>query len=82
LLWRRANVWGVAAGISTGFGLVLYFTYGNVALGGLNVGFVALALNVLVTIGVSLLTPPKMNEPVAVASGSGSIDSAWNLGSE
>jgi solute:Na+ symporter, SSS family len=58
-LWPRANVWGVAAGILTGLALVVIFAATNATLWGVNLGFVALLVNAIVTVIVSLLTPPR-----------------------
>ena len=58
-VWPRANVWGVAAGIVAGLGLVSALTLGNVSLWGINPGFVALAVNVVCLVAVSLATPKR-----------------------
>jgi SSS family solute:Na+ symporter len=56
-LWRRANAWGVGAGLVAGFALALPLTYANVAPWGINAGFAALLVNAAVLIVISLLTP-------------------------
>ncbi len=56
-LWRRANAWGVAAGIATGLAVAIPLAAVNAAPLGINPGFVGLAANVAVLVVVSLVTP-------------------------
>lgn len=65
LVWPRANAWGVAAGIVAGFAVVTLFAATGATLGGVNVGFAALFVNVVVMAGVSLLTPARAPDPAA-----------------
>lgn len=58
LVWRRANLWGVAAGLATGLGLAVYLALGNISVWGLNTGLLALLANAAVLIAISLVTPP------------------------
>ncbi|MGH7737411.1 MAG: sodium:solute symporter family protein [Candidatus Tyrphobacter sp.] len=53
--WRRATAWGVAAGIAAGVATAAALTAGTSPLG-LNPGFVALGVNALVLVGVSIAT--------------------------
>lgn len=55
----RASALSVAAGILTGFGLVVLLTLSNAPLWGLNPGLVALAGNVAVTVALSLAFPRR-----------------------
>jgi SSS family solute:Na+ symporter len=55
-LWRRANVFGVAAGIAAGIVVAIAFTYDNVSIWGINPGFAGLIANVVCLLAVSLLT--------------------------
>ncbi|MBV9272005.1 MAG: sodium:solute symporter family protein [Candidatus Eremiobacteraeota bacterium] len=59
LVWReRITTAGVAAGLVAGFGVVFFFALtGQLAWFGMNAGFVALATNTIVCIGVSLVFP-------------------------
>jgi SSS family solute:Na+ symporter len=62
LVWRRATAWGVAAGILSGLGVLAAGAIRHAAWGGLNAGFVALAINVAVCVAVSLVTRPAPAE--------------------
>ena len=61
LIWPRANVWGVAAGLATGVAIAVYLANATVSLWGINPGFSALIANIVVMVVVSLLT--KKREP-------------------
>jgi solute:Na+ symporter, SSS family len=74
--WRRATVWGVGAGIVVGLASAIYFTNATVPLAGVNPGFAALLLNVVVMIAVSLATPKRF--ATAVRSLDGAADPASN----
>jgi SSS family solute:Na+ symporter len=59
LWWRRATAWGVAAGIAVGITVVVIAAARQVpALFGINIGFVALALNAAIAAIVSFITRP------------------------
>ncbi len=56
--WRRATAAGVAAGIAVGIAIAVLAVVKQVpAVWGINIGLVALAVDVVVMIAVSLLTP-------------------------
>ena len=57
--WRRVTTAGVAAGIITGIVVALALAGAGLAPWGLNPGFVGLAANIVVVIGVSLLAQPR-----------------------
>jgi SSS family solute:Na+ symporter len=58
LVWRRTSRAGVTAGLLAGVGLVLFLVISkHDPLWGMNAGFVALAVNAIVTVGGSLLFP-------------------------
>jgi len=59
-MFPRASAWSVAAGIVTGFALVLLFTHGSTPLLGVNPGLVALAGNVAVMLAASFLFPRRL----------------------
>jgi len=60
LFWRRVTKVGVMAGLLTGIGTVGVLIIGGYdPFFGLNAGFVGLALNTIVTIGLSLLTKSR-----------------------
>lgn len=61
LVWRdRVSARGIIAGLFAGFGLAIYFILtGQLALFGMNTGFIALASNALVCVLVSWLFPKK-----------------------
>jgi len=59
-LWKRTSVWGVTAGIVGGLALAAYLAFNNLQIGGANPGFLALALNVVLLVGVSLVTRPPV----------------------
>jgi SSS family solute:Na+ symporter len=60
LWWRRATPWGVAAGIGAGIAIVIASVVRQVpALFGINIGLVALAVNLAITAIVSYATPPS-----------------------
>ena len=59
LTFQRVSAWSVAAGLVTGFGLVVLFTLSNTPLWGLNPGLVALGGNVVVTFAVALVLPRR-----------------------
>ncbi len=62
-IWRRTTAWGVAAGICVGVGLVAFASArGFATLAGFNVGFVALVVNALVCVIVSLVSRAAPNE--------------------
>jgi SSS family solute:Na+ symporter len=56
-IFRRATAWGVAGGIATGLALVCIFAVLKTPLWGINAGLVALVGNVIVTVGLSAVTP-------------------------
>jgi solute:Na+ symporter, SSS family len=58
IFWKRANKWGIAAGLITGIFFV--FLFGNVSIVpyGLNKGMVALLINAVVMVAVSLMSSP------------------------
>ena len=58
-VWKRANAWGVAAGILVGLGIAVGLTAAGITPWGVNAGFVALVGNVVVMLTVSLLTPAR-----------------------
>jgi SSS family solute:Na+ symporter len=59
LIWPRANVWGVAAGLLTGLAIAVYLANATISLWGINPGFIAVIANAVVMVVVSLLTPKK-----------------------
>ncbi|HTU82777.1 MAG TPA: hypothetical protein VMF61_11645 [Candidatus Acidoferrales bacterium] len=59
LFWRRVTLWGAASGLLAGLLLVIVLSAGNVPLLGLNAGFVALAVNAVTLVAVSLCTPRR-----------------------
>lgn len=62
LYWRRVTTTGVFAGMITGIGIVAYLVLNKMdPFLGLNAGFVALCVNAIVTVGISLVTPVKTN---------------------
>lgn len=62
LYWHRVTTTGVFAGMITGIGIVAYLVLNKMdPFLGLNAGFVALCVNAIVTVGVSLVTPVKTN---------------------
>ncbi len=70
LFWKRVNAVGVFAGLLAGVGvsMLLIFTKHDPVMG-VNAGFIALCLNMLVTAGASLLTaePDRLQEHVQSA---------------
>jgi SSS family solute:Na+ symporter len=57
LFWKRVTLWPIAAGLAVGDGCALAFTVHPIPLAGLNPGFAALALNLLVVVTLSLTMP-------------------------
>jgi SSS family solute:Na+ symporter len=55
-VWKRATAWGVGLGILTGVGAAVPMAALNVLPFGMNAGFVALLINVVVLVLVSLVT--------------------------
>jgi len=65
LVWRRATKAGVISGIVVGISIVAFLTFsGRDPFMGFNAGFVALVVNFIVTLLVSLVTPPPPKEMV------------------
>ena len=62
-LWKRTTAWGVSCGILAGIAFAIYGSIESVSPGGLNVGFVALAINVAVLVAVSLATQRTLEVP-------------------
>jgi SSS family solute:Na+ symporter len=62
LYWKRVTATGVLDGLVVGVGLamILIFSHHDPLLG-VNAGFVALCMNVAVTVVVSVLTPAQEN---------------------
>ena len=54
LIWPKANVWGVAAGLLVGLSIAVYLANAQLSLGGVNTGFIALIANFVVMVVVSL----------------------------
>jgi solute:Na+ symporter, SSS family len=69
-LWKRTNLWGAAAGIVCSIALALYLTATNTSPWGCNPGFIALVLNVILVVTVSLATQPQEEKEPAVTAGS------------
>ncbi len=68
LFWRRATAIGVGTGLVLGDVIALTLYFSHVVPFGLNLGLIALAGNILVTVIVSLLTPkatPRVEEELA-----------------
>ena len=65
--FARVSAWSVAAGIATGFALVVFLTLSGTPLGGVNPGLVALAGNVAITALVAIFFPRRAHryEPIA-----------------
>ena len=62
LYWKRVTTAGVFAGLLAGVGLAMLLVFSkHDPLFGLNAGFIALCLNVAVTVMTSILTPPQQN---------------------
>ncbi|MFB0565222.1 MAG: sodium:solute symporter [Candidatus Aminicenantaceae bacterium] len=60
LVWKRVTRTGVLGGLLTGIGLVILLVFGgHDPFFGLNAGFVALSVNTVVTVVMSLLTKPQ-----------------------
>ena len=75
LYWKGVTRAGVFLGLLAGVGLAMVLVFSkHDPLFGVNAGFLALCVNVAVTVAVSILTPAQTNgfdaqaEPVAVAS--------------
>ncbi|MBV8721971.1 MAG: sodium:solute symporter family protein [Candidatus Eremiobacteraeota bacterium] len=66
-VWRRITVWGAAAGMGAGLILAVVLSNANLPLWGINPGFVAMAVNAVVLVVVSLLTA-KIKEPATASS--------------
>ncbi|HMM21070.1 MAG TPA: sodium:solute symporter family protein [Selenomonadales bacterium] len=65
LIWRRVTKAGVFAGVITGIAIVAFLTFNNLdPFLGFNGGFVALVVNSLVTVAVSLATAPPAKRVV------------------
>lgn len=60
LFWKRAKAWGVGAGLVVGDIVALVFYFAHILPWGLNLGLVALVVNALVMVGVSLALPGTM----------------------
>ncbi|PZR56751.1 MAG: sodium:solute symporter, partial [Candidatus Meridianibacter frigidus] len=56
LVWKRANAWGVSAGIAAGLCTALWLALAGVSWFGLNVGLIGLIVNIGVCVAVTLLT--------------------------
>jgi solute:Na+ symporter, SSS family len=56
LIWPRANVWGVSAGLLVGLGFAVYLANATISIWGINPGFIAVIANTVVMVAVSLLT--------------------------
>ncbi len=66
LFWKRASWTGVLCGLAAGIvAVAVLILTGHDPFLGLNAGFVALALNFLITISVCLATPPRRGERAA-----------------
>jgi SSS family solute:Na+ symporter len=59
LCWKRVNVWAVAAGLVAGETVAMLTLHANAGPWGLNLGFVALCINVAVCVLVTLLMPVR-----------------------
>jgi solute:Na+ symporter, SSS family len=61
LFWKRASRTGVACGLAAGIGLAAFLVFGgHDPFLGLNAGFVALGVNAVITVGISLLKRPGL----------------------
>jgi len=71
LFWKRMNTTGVFAGLVAGVGISMLLIFSkHDPFFGVNAGFIALGVNMLVTIAASLLTaaqPYRLDEPVPSA---------------
>lgn len=65
LFWKRASALGVGTGLVVGIGLALVFAIWGYSPYGINPGFLALAVNAALAVGISLLVKPQ--EPAAFA---------------
>jgi SSS family solute:Na+ symporter len=59
LVWKRVNAWAVGAGIAGGIYVAVVLAHQGVYWLGLNPGFVGLAINVVLLVAVTLLTPKR-----------------------
>jgi len=60
LFWKRVSRTGVVAGLITGVAIVVFLVFGgHDPFLGLNAGFVALAVNAVIAVGISLLTKSR-----------------------
>jgi SSS family solute:Na+ symporter len=60
LIWRRVHAWAVGIGIAGGMLTVLSLLHRDVGLGGINSGFVALLVNVVLVVAITLAFPRKV----------------------
>ena len=59
LYWKRVNAWAVGTGIAVGEATAFYLWHQNINLWGINPGFIALVLNIIFCVSITLLLPRK-----------------------
>jgi SSS family solute:Na+ symporter len=64
IFWKRVNAWAIGAGIVSGEAVAFYLWHHSIELAGVNPGFFALLVNVVVCASVALAWRPRvMEEP-------------------
>lgn len=76
LFWRKATPIGIGAGLVTGDVAALAMYFAHLEPWGLNLGLVALVVNIILTVGVSLVTPGSRTPIIGINTVGSSTDVA------
>jgi SSS family solute:Na+ symporter len=66
LVWKRVNAWAVGAGILAGEVIAVYSVHASSGPWGINLGLIALCVNMLVCAGITLCSPKPAPDPTEV----------------
>ena len=64
IYWTRISKWGIVAGLAAGLGCAIWFNLVPIVPFNINKGLIAVLINAIVMIGVSLMSPP---DPKSIA---------------
>lgn len=69
LVWKRVSAWAVGAGIAAGEVVAFYLAYHQIELAGINPGFIALIVNVVLCCAVACAFPREKQKPAVGTAG-------------
>jgi SSS family solute:Na+ symporter len=65
LIWPRVTVWGAASGLVAGIAIAASTVHASTGAWGINVGAVAVIMNLVVCVVVTMLMPVRQSDPAA-----------------